>query len=178
MERHQCAGGCLWWRQQQQHDQVLCKWWREWKSRGGPGSCPGRWSYFCGGCRVWPLTRFFFCFLFVKNHWFAWRANQWLLIGRVLFSSFLPSNSLVSISDPWRAFKADTVPFNGPRLVRWFQMYREPRTPSDVPCLVRRCQDTVKNSWRKPWLLFFWKHTFWHRSLIVKVNRINYQELS
>ena len=26
--------------------------------------------------QVWPLTQFFFCFLFVKTHRFAWRANQ------------------------------------------------------------------------------------------------------
>ena len=25
---------------------------------------------------VWPLNQFFFCFLFVKNHLFAWRAKQ------------------------------------------------------------------------------------------------------
>ena len=58
----------------------------------------------------------FFCFLFVKNHWFAWRANQWPLIGETLFSSVPPSNSLVSVSDPRRAFWADTAPFSGPRL--------------------------------------------------------------
>ena len=42
----------------------------------------------------------FFCFLFVKKHWFAWRAIQWTLIGETLFSSVPPSNSLVSVSDP------------------------------------------------------------------------------
>ena len=47
----------------------------------------------------------------VKNHWFTWRANQWPLIGGTLFSSFPPSNSLVSVSDPRRAFWADTTPF-------------------------------------------------------------------
>ena len=39
-----------------------------------------------------------FCFLFVKTHWFAWRPNQWPLIGETLFSSLPPSNSLVSVS--------------------------------------------------------------------------------
>ena len=34
----------------------------------------------------------------------------------ILFSSIPPSNSLVSVSDPWRAFWADTAPFKGPRL--------------------------------------------------------------
>merc|ERR1719499_2138626 len=33
-----------------------------------------------------------------------------------LFSSVPPSNSLVSVSDPRRAFRADTAPFLGPRL--------------------------------------------------------------
>ena len=65
--------------------------------------------------QVWPLTQFFL-FLFVKNHWFAWRANQWPLIGETLFSSVPPSNSLVSVSDPRRAFWADTAPFSGRRL--------------------------------------------------------------
>ena len=26
--------------------------------------------------KVWPLTQFFYCFIFVNNHSFAWRANQ------------------------------------------------------------------------------------------------------
>ena len=39
----------------------------------------------------------FFCFLFVKTHWFAWRANQWPLFGKTLFSSVPPCNSLVSV---------------------------------------------------------------------------------
>ena len=38
------------------------------------------------------------------------------LFGEILFSSLPPSNSLVSVSDPWRAFWADTAPFKGPRL--------------------------------------------------------------
>ena len=46
----------------------------------------------------------FFCFLFVKTHWYAW------------ISSVPPSNSLVSVSDSRRAFWADTAPFLGPRL--------------------------------------------------------------
>ena len=36
----------------------------------------------------------FFCFLFVKTHRFAWRANQWPLIGEALFSSVLPATPL------------------------------------------------------------------------------------
>ena len=59
--------------------------------------------------QVWPLTQFFL-FLFVQNHWFAWRANQWPLVRETLFSSVPPSNSLVSVSDPRRAFWADQRP--------------------------------------------------------------------
>ena len=51
----------------------------------------------------------FFCFLFVKTHWFAWRADQWPLIGETLLSSVPPSISLVS--DPWKGFNT-----KGPRL--------------------------------------------------------------
>ena len=58
----------------------------------------------------------FFTFLSVKNHTLAWRANQWPLIWETLFSSVPPSNSLVSVSDPRRAFWADTAPFSGPQL--------------------------------------------------------------
>jgi len=51
-----------------------------------------------------------------KDHWFAWRANQWPLVREKLFSFVPHSNSLVSVSDHWRAFWADAAPFNGPRL--------------------------------------------------------------
>ena len=51
--------------------------------------------------QVWTLTQFLP--FFVKNHWCAWRANQWPLIGETLFSSVPPSNSLISFADPWRA---------------------------------------------------------------------------
>ena len=52
--------------------------------------------------QVWLLTQSFSFFHFVKTHWFAWRANQWPLIGETQFSSFPPSNSLVSVFDHWR----------------------------------------------------------------------------
>ena len=49
-----------------------------------------------------------------KNHWFAWRANQWPVNGETLLSSVPPSNSLVLVLDPRRTFWADTAPFKGP----------------------------------------------------------------
>ena len=76
-----------------------------------------------------------FYFLFVKkNHWFAWRANQWPLAGETLFSSVPPSNSLISVSDPRRAFWADTVPFLGPRLA----------SPRALLPELQRYKDTVR----------------------------------
>ena len=41
--------------------------------------------------------------------------DQWPLMVETLFSSVPASNTLVSISDPWRAFWPDTVPFKCPR---------------------------------------------------------------
>ena len=38
------------------------------------------------------------------------------IVREFLSSSVSPSNSLISISDPWRAFWADTAPFKGPQL--------------------------------------------------------------
>ena len=112
----------------------------------------------------------FICFLFVKNHWFAWRANQWPLVGETLFSSVPPSNSLVSVSDPWRAFWADTAPFKGPRLASCvasgtteiqghLQVCRArrggPRTPSKIADANLDCA-FVENAlfYTDPWL---WK---------------------
>ena len=66
--------------------------------------------------QVWPITQFFLFPFSKKNHWFAWRANQWPLKGETLFSSVPPSNSLVSVSDLRRAFWVDTAPFSGPQL--------------------------------------------------------------
>ena len=55
--------------------------------------------------QVWPLTHFFL----LQNHCFAF-------CRETLFSSVPPSNSLVSVSDPWGAFWADTAPYKGPSL--------------------------------------------------------------
>ena len=74
----------------------------------------------------------------VKNHGLAWRANQWTLMYETPFSSVPPSNSLVSVADPW------------PCLVRCFQNFRDTRAPSGVSSLLQRSQDTIKSNWRKP----------------------------
>ena len=62
---------------------------------------------------------------FIHSH-FGWASSGHLLMfpfGEKIdpcrgntFSSVPPSNSLVSVLDPWRAFWADTPPFKGPRL--------------------------------------------------------------
>ena len=54
--------------------------------------------------QVWSLTQFFLFPFFCKSFVFSWRANQWFLIRELLFSSVPRSNSLVPVSDPWRAF--------------------------------------------------------------------------
>ena len=97
-------------------------------------------------------------------------ANQWPLIGETLFSSVPPSNSLVSVSDPRRAFWADTAPFSGPRLASCvasgtteIQGHRQvcrarrggPRTPSTTTDANLDCA-FVENAlfYTDPWL---WK---------------------
>ena len=81
--------------------------------------------------QVWPLTEIFSVSFLWKIIDLHGGPNQWPIVGEILFSSIPPSNSLVSISDPWRAFWANTVPST--RLVRCFRNYRESRTPSVVP---------------------------------------------
>ena len=123
--------------------------------------------------QVWSLTT-------LLNLLFIWReqvnkslnclsANQWLLARETIFSSLPPSNSLVSISDPRRAFWADTAPFSGPRIAcvasgtTEIQGHRQvcrarrggPRTPSITTDTNLDCA-FVENAlfYRAPW---FWK---------------------
>ena len=114
------------------------------------------------GSQVWPLTQFFsvtpFCaisFIYLEGKSIT---PGW---GNALFCSVPFSNTLVSVSDPWRILWADKVPFKGPRLVwciasrttgvfkefatfyskaftiklqtLWIALYKETRTLSDVP---------------------------------------------
>ena len=60
----------------------------------------------------------------VKNHWFAWRANQWPLIGETLFSS-IPS-AIPQYQTLEGLFEMTRVPFKGPqpRRVRCFVIRR------------------------------------------------------
>ena len=109
--------------------------------------------------QVWPLTHFFL----LQNHCFAF-------CRETLFSSVPPSNSLVSVSDPWGAFWADTASFKGHRLAlcvpsitteirghcqvchaRW----SSPRTPSTTTVANLDCA-FVENAlfYTNPWL---WK---------------------
>ena len=94
--------------------------------------------------RLWDLSgmatgSILFCFIFVKG------PLKWHLIGKTRFSVVPPSNSLISVSDPWRAFWADMAPFKGPRLASCVasgateiqghcQVFRDPSsTPSRIP---------------------------------------------
>ena len=71
----------------------------------------------------------FFCLLLKKPYLSP-------LSGTILVSFVPPSNSLIPISDPWRAFWADMAPFKGPQpsLLLCFQNLRDTRTPSGVSC--------------------------------------------
>ena len=57
------------------------------------------------------------------------RANQWPLIGETLFSVVPPSNSLVSVSDPWRFFeltRCSSMAIDSPRaLLPELQRYKD-----------------------------------------------------
>ena len=94
-----------------------------------------------------------FCFFTKRRHWFSWRVNPWLLIGEdiVLFCS--PSNSLVLVSDSWRSFWANTVPFS---FTSTFSLLPElERYKDSTRCLqlsVAGPKSTIKNNWRKHWL--------------------------
>ena len=95
-----------------------------------------------------------------------------LLAGETQFSSVPPSNSIVSVSDPWRALWANTAAFKRPltRLMRYFWNYRDTRTSSGAATLGA----TSISSQRKLRLCSCWKCTFLHRYLIVnsQQNRI------
>ena len=97
-----------------------------------------------------------FCFLFMKNHEFALRANQWPLTSEKTFL-FRSSQQLPGLRlEPLKGFLSWHGVFQGPltSLVLCFQNYRETKTPSGVLCWALKSQDTIKNSWRKPWLHF------------------------
>ena len=105
--------------------------------------------------QVWPLTQFFL-FPFCKKSMTPHRGNT------ILFRSCQPSNSLVSVSDPWRAFWADKAPFKCPPLALCVAF-----RPSEIQghrqvCRARHeeSKNSVKNSWRKPWLCVCRKRTF------------------
>ena len=65
----------------------------------------------------------------------------------MMFSSVPPSNSLIPVYNPGRAFGVDMVSLKGPgtRLLRCFWIFRYIRTMPGVLGWVRRSQDTVKN---------------------------------
>ena len=81
-------------------------------------------------------------------------------LWRKLFSVVPPINSLISVSDPWRDFWADTLPFQGPKphLMRCFRSFRDTRSLSGwCRCLrttskrtdanLLLLKNTLANSW-------------------------------
>ena len=95
------------------------------------------------------------CFPSVKK--LALRANQCPLVGEIIFSFVPPSNSLVSVSDPRRAFWADTAHFK----ITNKDTVKCASLGTEVP---GQCQ----NSWRKP----CWRRTFYTNPWSWKANRI------
>ena len=69
----------------------------------------------------------------------------------ILVSFTPPSNSLVLVSDAWRALWADTASFKGPQayLVCCFQNLKESRISSAVLYKAQRSQNIGKNNQRK-----------------------------
>ena len=68
----------------------------------------------------------------LKNHRLAWRAKQWPLVGKTLFSSIPPSNSLISVGYPCRAFWAYI--WHPPRALR-LASYATSGTAENVRCV-------------------------------------------
>ena len=104
----------------------------------------------------------------------AWRGPG-LTTNSIIFCSFFCEKSLICLEGksmtPYRGnpiflHSSQQTPSSLSRaLLLDLQRYKD-----TVRCAARarRSQDAVKNSWRKPWLCVCWKHTFLHRSLIVK----------
>ena len=74
-----------------------------------------------------------FCFLFVKNPWFAWRANLWPSAGKHYYLPFLPATPSCPSRTLEGLFSWTGAP-QGPltRLVRCFQNFRDGRTQLGV----------------------------------------------
>ena len=80
--------------------------------------------------------------------------------NKILFHS--SSNSLVSVSDPWRAFWVIKAPFKGLRFATCVAPGTTEYKGHCQVCLAVASgggQDTVKNGWRKPWLRVSWNGT-------------------
>ena len=103
-----------------------------------------------------------------KNHRFARMANQWLLVGVILFSYVPASNSFVSVWDPWRAFWADTAPFKGPQLALCVCSGTTEKQGHHQVLRARHRGPRTLPKTTEQTLCFCWKCTFLHRSLIVK----------
>ena len=74
--------------------------------------CGLRW--FSAGLATTKLNLFLFPFL--QNHWFAWGANQWPLIGKDYSLPFLPATPSSLSQTLEGLFRAEAGPFKGPRL--------------------------------------------------------------
>ena len=98
----------------------------------------------------------------------SWRANQWPLVRKHHFLSFLPATPS-SLSGTLEGLFE--LPVKGPRLDPCIASGTTETQGHRQVCRARRRgprpKDTVNNNWNKPWWCVCYKGTFSHRSLIV-----------
>ena len=80
----------------------------------------------------------FFLFPFCKRSLNCLEGKSMTSIWETLFSSVPPSNFLISVSDPWRAFWADTVPFKGTLLASCIASVTTEKQVQRQVCRTRR----------------------------------------
>ena len=126
---------------------------------------------FCTFSQVWPPTQFFLLPFLVKYHWYAWKAIQWPLFAETLFSAVPPSNSLVSVLVPRRAFLSWHGALQGPStcLVRCFRNHK--RNKDTVRCAALGAQVPGHRQQQLTQTLIvrlLKTHFFTHRALTLK----------
>ena len=87
---------------------------------------------------------------------------MWSIIGIVMISLF----SWQGQNQVWPKTEFSSVCFSQSRIGVKKCIFNQHTIKVCVSCW--RCQGSIKNNWRKPWLCVCWKLTFLHQSLIVK----------
>ena len=88
----------------------------------------------------------------VENH--CWRTNQWPLKGERMFFSIPPSNLLIYVLYPRRAFWDDMAPFKGPQPLM-HKLLLELQRLRDAICCAASSPMTLSRTttYHKPWLI-------------------------